>query len=72
MTLNDNDDVQRTVRTRRRGFAGMDPARQRDFAREGGRSAHEKGTAHEFSSAEARAAGLRSWIGRSNIRREEP
>lgn len=72
MTLNDNDDVQRTERTRRRGFAGMDPARQRDIAREGGRSAHEKGTAHEFSSEEARAAGLKSRIGRSNIRREEP
>lgn len=45
---------------RGRGFAGMDPARQREIAREGGRAAHEKGTAHEFSPAEARAAGLKS------------
>ncbi|MGK6308303.1 KGG domain-containing protein [Variovorax sp. DT-64] len=70
MALNDDDDILRAARVRRRGFAGMDPARQRDIAREGGRSAHEKGTAHEFNSAEARAAGLKSRIGRS--KREEP
>ena len=43
--------------TKNRGFASMDPSRQRDIARKGGRAAHEKGTAHEFSSEEARAAG---------------
>jgi uncharacterized protein len=43
--------------THNRGFASMDPSRQRDIARKGGRAAHEKGTAHEFSSEEARAAG---------------
>jgi general stress protein YciG len=43
--------------TRNRGFASMDPSRQRDIARKGGRAAHEKGTAHEFSPEEARAAG---------------
>lgn len=55
----------RSTVARGRGFAGMDPERQRDIAREGGRAAHEKGTAHEFSSAEARAAGLKSRISRS-------
>lgn len=40
-----------------RGFAGMDADRQREIASEGGRAAHEKGTAHEFSSDEAREAG---------------
>ena len=40
-----------------RGFASMDPDRQREIAREGGKAAHEKGTAHEFSSEEARQAG---------------
>jgi general stress protein YciG len=35
----------------------MSQARQREIAREGGRAAHEQGTAHEFSSAEAREAG---------------
>ena len=40
-----------------RGFAGMDDDKQRQIAAEGGRAAHEKGTAHEFSSQEAREAG---------------
>jgi general stress protein YciG len=43
--------------TKRRGFASMDAARQREIASKGGRAAHEKGTAHEFTSEEARAAG---------------
>jgi len=41
----------------KRGFAAMDPDRQRELARKGGRAAHEKGMAHEFTSEEARAAG---------------
>jgi len=43
--------------TERRGFASMSNEKQRQIASEGGRAAHEKGTAHEFSSAEAREAG---------------
>lgn len=43
--------------TSNRGFASMDPARQREIASEGGKAAHQKGTAHEFTSEEARAAG---------------
>jgi general stress protein YciG len=43
--------------TRRRGFAAMDPERQREIAREGGRASHQHGTAHEWSSEEAAAAG---------------
>jgi hypothetical protein len=35
----------------------MDPARQRAIASRGGKAAHEKGTAHEWSSDEARDAG---------------
>src|SRR5437016_1740626 len=45
------------TRTRNRGFASMDAHRQKEIARKGGRAAHEKGTAHEFTSDEARAAG---------------
>jgi general stress protein YciG len=41
----------------RRGFASMDEGRQREIASKGGRAAHAKGTAHEFDSSEARAAG---------------
>src|SRR2546423_14252619 len=43
--------------TRNRGFASMDTERQREIARKGGRAAHEKGKAHEFTPDEARAAG---------------
>jgi uncharacterized protein len=43
--------------TRSRGFASMDANKQREIARKGGRAAHEKGTAHEFTTDEARAAG---------------
>jgi uncharacterized protein len=46
-----------TTGTRSRGFASMDAEKQREIARKGGRAAHEKGTAHEFTADEARAAG---------------
>jgi uncharacterized protein len=48
-----------------RGFASMDPQRQREIASEGGRAAHEKGTAHEFTSEEAREAGRKGGMARS-------
>lgn len=35
----------------------MSPEKQRQIASMGGKAAHEKGTAHEFTSEEARAAG---------------
>ena len=40
-----------------RGFASMDPQKQRAIASEGGRAAHKQGVAHEWSSDEAREAG---------------
>jgi uncharacterized protein len=40
-----------------RGFASMDPQRQREIASQGGRAAHRSGNAHEFTSEEAREAG---------------
>src|SRR5436190_17872133 len=43
--------------TRNRGFASMDAHREKEIARKGGRAAHEKGKAHEFTPDEARAAG---------------
>jgi general stress protein YciG len=42
-----------------RGFASMDKEKQREIASKGGRAAHEKGTAHEFSSNEASMAAKR-------------
>lgn len=43
--------------TERRGFGSMERERQRELASKGGKAAHVKGTAHEFTSDEARAAG---------------
>jgi general stress protein YciG len=40
----------------------MDPTRQREIASKGGRAAHEKGTAHEWSSDEAREAGRKGGV----------
>src|SRR5512144_1738866 len=43
--------------THARGFASMDEDKQREIASQGGKAAHEKGTAHEFTPEEAREAG---------------
>jgi len=43
--------------TSKRGFASMDPEKQRAIAAEGGRAAHASGNAHEFTPEEAREAG---------------
>ena len=45
------------MRKERRGFASMSPEKQREIASKGGRAAHEKGTAHEWTPEEARNAG---------------
>lgn len=46
-----------TGRKSNRGFAAMDPDKQRLIAREGGRAAHRLGTAHKWDREEAREAG---------------
>jgi general stress protein YciG len=43
--------------TSRRGFASMPDEMQREIASKGGKAAHAKGTAHQFTSEEAREAG---------------
>ena len=45
------------VKKERRGFASMSIEKQREIASKGGRAAHEKGTAHEWTPDEARNAG---------------
>ncbi len=45
-----------------RGFASMNTQRQREIARMGGKAAHQKGTAHEFTSEEARIAGRKGGV----------
>ncbi len=51
-----------------RGFAGMDTQKQKEIASKGGRAAHEKGTAHEFDSNEARVAGRKGGLSVSQNR----
>lgn len=52
--------------TSNRGFASMDEEKQREIASKGGKAAHEKGTAHEFTSEEAREAGRKGGQARSS------
>lgn len=54
--------------TSNRGFAAMDDQKQRQIASQGGKAAHKKGTAHEFSSEEAREAGRKGGQARSRQR----
>ena len=52
-----------------RGFASMDPAKQRAIASKGGRMAHKKGTAHQWTTEEARRAGQKGGLAkRANSR----
>jgi general stress protein YciG len=67
----DQDQGQDQGRERRgRGFAGMDAERQRQISAEGGRAAHQKGTAHEFDSEEAREAGRKGGQASGGSRRK--
>ncbi len=65
-------------RKERRGFASMSPEQQREIASKGGRAAHQKGTAHEWTSDEARRAGRkggqvsRGGRGRLAVTRDQP
>jgi general stress protein YciG len=47
---------------KKRGFAAMSREQVRELARRGGAAAHLAGTAHEFSSDEARAAGRKGGL----------
>ena len=54
-----------------RGFASMDRAKQREIASKGGKAAHQKGTAHEWTSEEARDAGRKGGMASHQRRREQ-
>lgn len=60
------------IQKSRRGFASMTPQRRREIASMGGRAAHTKGTAHEFTSAEAADAGRKGAMARKAIRTALP
>jgi general stress protein YciG len=61
-------DPQTTSRTHLRGFASMDPERQRQIASMGGQHAHRIGKAHKFTSEEAAAAGRKGGTTRARNR----
>jgi general stress protein YciG len=48
----------------------MDRAKQREIASKGGKAAHQKGTAHEWTSEEAREAGRKGGMASHRRRRE--
>ena len=52
-----------------RGFASMDRGKQKFIASKGGKAAHLKGTAHEWTSEEAREAGRKG--GMASHRRKQ-
>ena len=55
-----------------RGFASMDRSKQKEIARKGGKAAHMKGTAHEWSSEEARLAGRKGGMASHKRRKSLP
>jgi general stress protein YciG len=48
----------------------MDRSKQREIASKGGKAAHQKGTAHEWTSDEAREAGRKGGLASHRKRRE--
>ena len=61
---------QNQVEKSRRGFAAMNPERQREIASRGGRAAHEKGVAHRWDRQQAMTAGKKG--GQASGRRRNP
>jgi general stress protein YciG len=45
-----------------RGFASMSPERVKEIASMGGKAAHANGTAHQFTSEEAKVAGRKGGL----------
>ena len=55
-----------------RGFASMDPQRQREIASEGGRAAQSSGNAHRFTREESRTGGQQSRGSKSDDSDQSP
>lgn len=49
----------------------MDRSKQKEIASKGGKAAHQKGTAHEWTSEEARDAGRKGGLASHRRRREQ-
>ena len=46
----------------RRGFAAMDPSKQKEIASKGGKASHAHGTGHEWNASSARDAGRKGGL----------
>ncbi len=57
--MSDEINLPEKPKKKRRGFAAMSPEKQKEIASRGGKSAHQKGTAHQFTTEEARQAGTK-------------
>lgn len=64
--------TEKTMEKQQRGFALMDPEKQRKIASKGGKAAHKSGHAHEWTSAEARIAGRKGGSISRKRPRQEP
>ena len=64
------DDREAPVTKTLQGFAKMDETTRREIASMGGRAAHEKGTAHEWSREQARIAGRKGGLARARHMQE--
>jgi general stress protein YciG len=53
---------------KKRGFATWDPAQHKAASKRGGISAHARGTAHEFTTDEAKVAGRKGGLKASSNR----
>lgn len=59
---NGNFTAETPRKKQRRGFAAMDPSKQKEIASKGGRASHAHGTGHEWNSDSARAAGRKGGL----------
>ena len=55
-----------------RGFALLDRTKRRQIASKGGKTAHARGVAHEWSSEQARMAGRKGGLAPHNRRAKTP
>ena len=69
--MSDPTDSPEKPKKKRRGFAAMSPEKQREIASKGGKSAHQKGTAHQFTSEEAREAGTKGGKAAAEKKKQE-
>lgn len=60
------------VEKQKRGFAVMDPARQREIASMGGRKSQDTGVGHQWTSDEARIAGRKGGLMNAGRPRKRP